>query len=85
MNVGLYSFARTDLNKEILYYQKEVFRKFNLNLTQIVADCDEYGHGETAPRTTLGRLRARLHPIAPCAAPYEGQFVDSTPQSQPSA
>ena len=46
MNVGLYSFARTDLNKEILYYQKEVFRKFNLNLTQIVADCDEYGHGE---------------------------------------
>lgn len=46
MNVGIYSFARTDLNKEILYYQKEVFRKFNLNITQLVGDCDQYGHGE---------------------------------------
>ena len=38
MNVGIYSFAQNDLNKEILYYQKEVFRKFNLNINQVIID-----------------------------------------------
>jgi len=37
MTVGIYSFATPDLNKDILYYQKEVFKKFNLNINQFIA------------------------------------------------
>jgi len=36
MSVGTYSFARSNLNKDISLYQKKVFDKFNLNLNQII-------------------------------------------------
>lgn len=38
MNVGLYSYAINSLNPDVIFYQKKVFDKFNLSLTQLVSE-----------------------------------------------
>jgi len=36
MNIGIYSFCRTDLNPDIAYYQRQVFENFNLKIEQYI-------------------------------------------------
>lgn len=38
MKIGIYSYATNDLNSDIISYQKQVFRSFNLDIQQVILD-----------------------------------------------
>ena len=46
MNVQIFSYVTKDLNPEIAKYQKMVFEKFNLKITQVFGDAIKKYNGE---------------------------------------